>query len=489
MSYTDTEIQDALRLSAPQPSRFQRPSGALQSEAEFDVLRAAVADALLLDSDGILYLLRLLKERIITQASEAWDAGNELYTLLGEVTPDAPEPKIPAGALDSLHGHLRALRVESGASAKQRRVSLFASEAQAFSKGLGVTRGGSLVRHPEEATVSGSALLDTFLSGVQATADLVAQVPTVLEDYSSASIQEKPLAAQTHRGEEIVSSVSALLSQSPKAAARSASLHLLTVSGLLKTRISTRDPLAEKYTGTMTPQVAEGKSLQLLLTAGVLAGLAPQVKVGDQVTFVGVSYSICRVQGDILWVKTPLEELTASTGTILPLGAVTYSSMVNSLEDAPLTSNLPKLRGSVARALSSDEGPGLAREQVAAILNQLVILQAALNLYSATTVSSVALALTSLRERRLDRAVDLLTGGQLEEFFTITSDGASYRSQAMTSIASAGQEFPPPEDIPADSIERSPSRPPTVGNLDTQRDSPIVFGTHPVYEEDDEVSY
>ena len=176
----------------------------------------------------------------------------------------------------------------------------------------------------------------------------------------------------------------------------------------------------------------------------------PPVRVGDIVEG-SPNVRILSVQGTVVTVETAASTEASASRTITALGASKYRATATALAVWAASESqwkgLSSLSKQVIRILSGTAGVSTADAQLLELEALLESLNTALQLYDAVAIVSVDQALATLKERGLDRALDLITTGQITAFFAMNAGTASYRGNTQAALADLSNKFPLPEGV------------------------------------------
>ena len=178
-----------------------------------------------------------------------------------------------------------------------------------------------------------------------------------------------------------------------------------------------------------------------------LPDAVPPVRVGDIVT--GDSdVRITGISGNIVTLEAEYSTSASSEEVIYPLGATKYTATATALNtwksSAASWEGMAALSKKLLRIMTGAAGVSTADASLLSLDTLLASLKAALELYDAVVVEAVDQVLATLRDRGLDRASDMLTTGQMSDFFALTANSASYKGHAQESVSALSSEFPLP---------------------------------------------
>ncbi len=97
----------------------------------------------------------------------------------------------------------------------------------------------------------------------------------------------------------------------------------------------------------------------------------------------------------------------------------------------------------VARLINGAKYTSLLSVPINKYIEDLTILRAALDAYAVSREIAIDNIVRTMREQGLDRATDLLLALDLDEFFTMDADGASYTTNLVRKAATAAREVTP----------------------------------------------
>ena len=224
MQYTDAEVREAAGRARPVPVLSGGGSG---TEAEYSSILAEVSSALISDPDAPLWLLRLLKDRLVTKAESVRKQLVEIEASVTGVDVVDRTPVVDTEAFDALDGHLKVLRVETGAQAV-RRSGLVGKSVDAVVKGLGVAAGGDVRLGRKEAYERIRPVLEALPAAWAEVVDLQGRFVRVLDEY--VTIGKPSLVARADRGVGLVSELRGDLRR-PEHQARRSTAALLALKG------------------------------------------------------------------------------------------------------------------------------------------------------------------------------------------------------------------------------------------------------------------
>ena len=217
--------------------------------------------------------------------------------------------------------------------------------------------------------------------------------------------------------------------------------------------------------GTITYSSAVATSATLRDSNGVvLASLLP-IEAGDVAALGGVQVTVTAV-GDSLTFGGGVPPATNGSVTIQSGIALLGRDVVNQLR-------LPKVAETLCATFKADSiqySTSLSDQDRTKAMGSLTVLLAHLTritdvaayLPEVSYTQKARAILTSLEDRGMDRAADLLLAGNLPGFWSLTPDRASYGRHMMTAIEQVGRRDYAEPSLAEDELERR--APPDAGN-------------------------